>query len=477
MSPKAKIKSEGQVFTPAYLVKDMLDFIGYNGFPIINKHIMENSCGDGAFLCEIVRRYCKVYSRDSLKSELETYIHGIEKDPTEYRKCLENLDCVATEFGLSNVQWNIVCGDALELGKSYFGKMDFVVGNPPYVRVHNMDVGAKNFAFSSEGMTDLYLVFFEIGLNMLSPTGKMCLITPSSCLNSSAGASFRNYIFNRRNLRGIIDLEHFQPFPATTYTMISLFDNAVTDDRKDFSYYRYNGAGKINFVDNLTFNDAFINGKIYLAPRSMLQKLRDMETHYLNDKSIAVKNGFATLADDIFIGDFADNKNIIKIIKSSTGKWTKCIFPYKTDGSPLPEFAVRDNKYIWEHMSANREKLEKRAITNKNEWYLFGRSQALRDVSKNKIAVNQLIKDKNSLKVNFVPAGCGVYGGLYIISDKHIKEIQSALMSDEFLNYVYALKNYKSGGYYTFSSIDLAKFLNHYMNERITNGFELVANY
>ncbi|MDR0319341.1 MAG: N-6 DNA methylase [Rickettsiales bacterium] len=474
---KSKVKFDGQVFTPEYLVKDMLDFAGYCGFDIVGKHIMENSCGDGAFLCEIVRRYCSVYSRDSLKSELETYIHGIEKDRAEYKKCLARLDAIAAEFGLTDVKWDVICGDALEAGKKHHGKMDFVVGNPPYVRVHNLAADTKEFSFASEGMTDLYLVFFEIGLNMLSPMGKMCLITPSSWLNSSAGANFRENILYRRNLRGVIDLEHFQPFPAATYTMISLFDNADAESRNQFAYHRYTGPNEMFFIDNLSFKDAFIDSRIYLADNDMLRKLRDMETHYSNDKSILVKNGFATLADDVFIGDFPDGPNVIDVIKSSTGKWKKCVFPYKRDGSALPEFALRENKFVWDRLSANRARLESRAIANQDEWYLFGRSQALRDVSKDKVAVNQLIKDKKSLKVNFVPAGSGVYGGLYIVSDKNIKDIQNALMSDEFMDYIRALKNYKSGGYYTYSSAELAKFLNYYMNERTANELEFAANY
>ena len=56
----SKIKREGQVFTPDYLVSNMLDYCGYLGNNIIGKHIIDNSCGDGAFLCEIVKRYCNV---------------------------------------------------------------------------------------------------------------------------------------------------------------------------------------------------------------------------------------------------------------------------------------------------------------------------------------------------------------------------------------------------------------------------------
>ena len=58
-----KEKRLGQIFTPQYLVEDILDFAGYsNSNNILEKHIIDNSCGDGAFLCEIVRRYCTAYS-------------------------------------------------------------------------------------------------------------------------------------------------------------------------------------------------------------------------------------------------------------------------------------------------------------------------------------------------------------------------------------------------------------------------------
>ena len=54
-----KEKRLGQIFTPQYLVEDILDFAGYsNSDNILGKHVIDNSCGDGAFLSEIVHRYC-----------------------------------------------------------------------------------------------------------------------------------------------------------------------------------------------------------------------------------------------------------------------------------------------------------------------------------------------------------------------------------------------------------------------------------
>ena len=50
-----------QVFTPSWMVNLMLDKLQYSGNGILQKHIIDNSCGKGAFLTEIVDRYCKAY--------------------------------------------------------------------------------------------------------------------------------------------------------------------------------------------------------------------------------------------------------------------------------------------------------------------------------------------------------------------------------------------------------------------------------
>ena len=137
---KTAKKSKGRVYTPDYIVKNILDMAHYNGAIILNKHVIDNSCGDGAFLCEIVDRYCNIAISNNvtfkdLKYQLETYIHGIEIEPVEHKKCLGNVNAIAKKHGIiTDISWDIICADTLTIDK-YNGKMDFVLGNPPYVRV------------------------------------------------------------------------------------------------------------------------------------------------------------------------------------------------------------------------------------------------------------------------------------------------------------------------------------------------------
>ena len=450
-------KRTGQIFTPNNIVEEMLNTVGYDGLDIVNKHVMENSCGNGAFLCEVVKRYCKNANNTNLKRGLETYIHGIEIDKNAYNQCIENLNSIAAEYGLHNVNWDIKNADTLTVD-AFNGKMDYVIGNPPYVRVHNLENydAVKKYKFAEGGMTDLFLVFFEIGFNMLKTGGKLCYITPSSWINSVAGGVLRKYISCHKNLVKLIDLGHFQAFDATTYTMISLFEKDVKHDV--FEYQKY---GEPN-SEKLTIGETIIGNTMYLSDQKTLKELREVFTDG-HKKYVEVKNGFATLADSVFIGEkFPFDKYLIPTITASTGKWYKSFFPYDKNGKPEPKAKVFADDNISHYLENNKVKLLKgKSETENPDWYLYGRTQALKDVWTQKYAINTILKDVKSIKLNSVPPGCGVYSGLYIITSVDIEILTKIICSQDFINYISVLKKYKSGGYYTFNSKELEMYLNY----------------
>lgn len=462
------IKTDGQVFTPDYLVDNILDFAGYTGKNLLKKHIIDNSCGTGAFLSKIIDRYCSSaiksgYSHSQLKSELETFIHGIEIEPLAYNQLIPNLNVVAERYGITDVQWDMYHGDALSITK-FDHQMDFVIGNPPYVRVHNLNDNyhsVKSFSFADGGMTDLYLVFYELGLRMLREYGKLCYITPSSWLSSLAGCNLRKYIRENKTLIGVIDLAHYQPFDTTSYTLIALFQNGIKTDT--IAYYKYDeNALDKSFICNLNISDIDILGDFFLSTPNILSEVRKIKTSELKQYAV-VKNGFATLADKIFIGDVPEVNITIPIIKASTGKWYRGLFPYNKNGNPIPESVLFSDPTVKNYFESYKPFLTK-GKSDLKTWMYYGRSQALKDVYKNKYAINSIIKDKESIKLNFVPAGCGIYSGLYILTDMPESLLRDIIISDDFIKYISSLKNYKSGGYYTFKSKDLEQYINYKFN-------------
>ncbi|MDD4251436.1 MAG: N-6 DNA methylase [Candidatus ainarchaeum sp.] len=458
-----KTKNLGQIYTPAHIVNDILNLVDYSGEKILQKHIIDNSCGNGAFLQEIIEKYISAYkvqhgSLLGVESELSKYIHGIEIDKEEFIKCRDNLDKLIFWQGLTDVDWDIKNADTLTV-KDYDLKMDYVVGNPPYVRIHNLQDNfykIRDYNFCKNGMVDLFIVFYEIGFKMLNSNGKLCYITPNSFYSSEAGKHFREFIINSKHLYHVIDLGHYQPFKATTYTTICAFDNAQTFDNINYSIYTKDG--KIQFEEELKVIEAFNNGKMILAKKREQEFLKDIVNYIPQNKNLLqVKNGFATLSDPIFIKDSFEFSNTIDILKASTGAWKKCVFPYDKQSKALPFENL--NGECKKYLLQNKIKLMDRSIDKGSDWYVFGRSQAISDVYKNKIAINTTIKNIKSIKINFVKKGQGIYSGLYILTDFSIKTIENIIKTQDFIDYVSTLGKCKSGGYFAFSSKDLKQYL------------------
>ena len=110
--------------------------------------------------------------------------------------------------------------------------------------------------------------------------------------------------------------------------------------------------------------------------------------------------------------------------------------------------------------------LSARSLDKKTSWYAFGRSQGILDTLKNKYSINNLVKQKSDIKLLRCPKGVGVYSGLYIITELDEEVLKEFIVSDSFIKYISLLGKYKSGGYYTFSSKELKKYLEFKCLER-----------
>jgi adenine-specific DNA-methyltransferase len=219
------------------------------------------------------------------------------------------------------------------------------------------------------------------------------------------------------------------------------------------------------FVSDLSYEDITIGQDFYVSAPKDLDTLRKIKLS-LVPRYCVVKNGFATLADKVFIGNIPFDNYTIPIIKASTGKWSKGFFPYDKHGKPIAKEVLFSDPFIAQYLNANKDELLKgKSDTQKPDWYLYGRTQALKDVYEDKISVNAIIRGIDSIKLNRVPVGSGLYSGLYILTKAPLTVIESLLKSNDFIGYIKTLKNYKSGGYYTFNSKDLEHYLNYKLSQ------------
>jgi type I restriction-modification system DNA methylase subunit len=195
------------------------------------------------------------------------------------------------------------------------GGFDIVIGNPPYVRVQeiNRDISENynNTYVSAQGSYDLYMLFTERALGLISKEGIVNFIMPHKWLNSSAGKGLRRVVKN--NISKIISFKEYQVFNATTYTSLVWFSAVnVTLKYLGLAHDLTTNSELAEFLDTIKECDysLFKNNVLNESPWSfseeniskVLEKIKQ-QPYTVEDIFEKIFQGLKTGFDDIYIID------------------------------------------------------------------------------------------------------------------------------------------------------------------------------
>lgn len=469
-------KSLGQVFTPQSVVEAMLDSVGYKGDTVLNSRLMEPSFGQGVFLLEAVRRIANEAKESGLSNEetkaiMEDSIHGIELDPLLYELAVNALNQLAAEYGITGVKWNLHQGDAFDHAGEYAGAMDFVVGNPPYVRIHNIPKEqretVKQFAFAV-GTTDLYVVFFELGLSMLKDTGKLVYITPNAFMKNESQASFRKHLLEENLLHGLVDYRSSKIFGKTgTYAVITQLAKGRQEEGFEYSVEGVANSARIidpkALMDGRAWNFDDASGileKQALLPNSVagLASLQygvmTMRNNLYIDNA-PLDQGDGTV---LFNGSLVEEGILRPVVKASKYKGgdtkERIIFPYVSNGGryvPMSEEHLSTEfPLTYTYFESIRDELALRDIDkNASSWFQYGRSQGLPTTDRKKLLFGHILHPNQPLKTYVVPAGVMVYSGFVTMAenDDDLTTLAAIYESNDFMDYLKVVGKDMSGGF------------------------------
>ena len=113
----SRVKATGEVFTPTPLVQEILDQLPMEQFTDPSKKFLDNSCGDGQFLGEVLIR--KMENGSTFEQALGT-IYGVDLMQDNVDECRKRLLCGQPHLQ-HIVERNIVCHDALTYDYSFNG--------------------------------------------------------------------------------------------------------------------------------------------------------------------------------------------------------------------------------------------------------------------------------------------------------------------------------------------------------------------
>ncbi|MBO4752445.1 MAG: N-6 DNA methylase [Bacteroidales bacterium] len=235
--------------------------------------ILDPACGSGAFLNAALQFLMAEHSLiDEMEAKLtgasivfqgvensilENNLYGVDinEESVEIAQLALWLRTAKPHRKLNTLSGNIKCGNSLisdpaVAGEKAFdwekefpqvfekGGFDVVIGNPPYIRPHNLADKDKVYYWNrfsvAQQKTDIYAFFVEFGCSLLKPNGKLGYIIPKTWWSIYSFKKLRELLLNQYNMHqiGLLPQKVFED--ATVETALLFVDN--TKEQTDISF-------------------------------------------------------------------------------------------------------------------------------------------------------------------------------------------------------------------------------------------------
>lgn len=465
--------SRCKIFTPTSIVSELLNLIGYTS-DLFGKKIIENSCGNGNILMEVIRRYIvdsisRNRSIAEIKIGLQSDIYGMEIDKGHYEDCIINLNSLVKSFNITDVKWNIVNGDFLKVKNEIL--FDFVVGNPPYINYRDLTEETRCFLKEkyescSHGKFDYCYAFIEASIKCLNQTGKMAYLIPNSIFKNVYAQNIRDVIFP--SIVKIIDYTTQKIFnDALTSSAILMCQNGIENDEIEYldivNDIRYS-ISKKRLQDKWIFSNFSVKhnskkrfGDYFIAAYSVAT---------LFNEAYILKN---SIEEDryIVIGEYKLEKDMIRDGASprslSYNRPERIIFPYKYINNKLVRYTSSEFEETFpettNYLKIYSEDLSARKSDNGIEWFEYGRSQALAHLNQHKLLLSTIVTKE--VKVYKLDEECIPYSGIYIVpkSDLSLDKAKEILESNDFYIYVKGIGINANGSSLRITAADINNYM------------------
>ena len=225
----------GEVFTRRWVVELILDLAGFTADRDLATMVaVEPSCGAGAFLVPMVERLvesCRHHGR-SLE-EARMALRAFDLLPVNAELAQKAVVKVLTDGGIelalatdTAAVW-VRCGDFLLTDHGDVGA-DFVLGNPPYIRLEDVPA-ARGAAYrractTMRGRSDIFVGFIETGLRLLAPDGVLGFIVADRWMHNQYGAGLRDLVSTDFAVEMVVSMHDVAAFeePVSAYPAVTI---------------------------------------------------------------------------------------------------------------------------------------------------------------------------------------------------------------------------------------------------------------
>ncbi|WP_432108430.1 Eco57I restriction-modification methylase domain-containing protein [Streptomyces sp. AA1529] len=409
----AEAVEHGEVFTRRWVVDLILDLLGYTADKnLCDVKLVEPACGSGAFLGAVASRIsasCRTHNRplgDALAAvrALDLLDRNVQQSRTVIEKQLVDEGWQADEARQVAAAW-VEQGDYL-LQPDADHPADYVVGNPPYIRLEDVPddrMAAYRSACSTMGgRADIYIGFYEVALRSLNPGGRLGFICADRWMRNQYGRRLRQLVTSRFSMNLALVMHDVDAFEdqVSAYPAITIISNrpqgeAVAADTtrvfgstqaEDFAaWYADDAAASITtpafqaarmphwFPDEDSWPAASPARLAFLE--ELTERFRPLED---TETGTCVGIGIATGADKVFLTDdetLVENDRLLPMAMvrdttSGTLNWngTYLVNPWTAEGNLVDLTAYpKLSAYFKEHGTALRKRYV--AVKQPQRWY------------------------------------------------------------------------------------------------------------
>jgi len=214
----------GEGFTRRWIVDFILDAVEYKDtVDLVARRAIEPACGSGAFLLPMVERLVRsARLHGGSVEDAEDAIRAFDLNAESValaRKAVGELlvsEAVDEPAAAHLVQSWIRQGDYLLESASDGCEVDYVVGNPPYVRIEAvpraLQASYRAACPTMKGRSDIYVGFIEQGLRSLKQGGVLGFICADRWMRNSYGADLRAFIAESFSVDLVVQMHSVDAF-------------------------------------------------------------------------------------------------------------------------------------------------------------------------------------------------------------------------------------------------------------------------
>mgnify|MGYP003627376555 CR=1 FL=1 len=224
----------GEVFTRRWVVELILDLSGFTVDRDLGGLVaVEPSCGSGSFLAPMIERLiesCRI--RERPLTDIRSALRAFDLLPTNAELAQKAVAGALVEAGLGDAEAKSVATDCVQCGDFLLTShgedtADFVLGNPPYIRLEDVPT-ARNAAYrracpTMRGRSDIFVGFIEMGLRILKPDGVLGFIVADRWMHNQYGSNLRQFVSASYAVEAIVSMhdvdafeESVSAYPAVT---------------------------------------------------------------------------------------------------------------------------------------------------------------------------------------------------------------------------------------------------------------------